>query len=138
MESTGVVYNLHFIVCLKCKFVFFFIKIYFIMAITIIKYIFFILHLFFIGITMFLPFIDIYYSFLQFIVILSWKLNKNKCLLTQMENLLFNETIVENYYKKINKNIIIKNKLIVPSYQRYFVYLLFSYNIYKLVFFYAK
>lgn len=108
------------------------------MAITIIKYIFFILHLFFIGITMFLPFIDVYYSFLQFIVILSWKLNKNKCLLTQMENLLFNETIVENYYKKINKNIIIKNKLIVPSYQRYFVYLLFSYNIYKLVFFYTK
>ena len=106
--------------------------------ITNIKYSFFILHLFFIGITMFLPFIHIYYSFLQFIVIFSWKLNKNQCLLTQMESLLFNETITENYYKKMNKNIIIKNKFVVPRYQRYFVYLLFSYNIYKLVFFYTK
>ena len=108
------------------------------MVITITKYIFYILHLSFIGIAMISPFIHIYYSFLQFIVIISWKLNKNQCLLTQMENILFNETIIENYYKKMNKNIIIKNKLLVPRYHRYFVYLLFSYNIYKLVFSYIK
>ena len=46
-----------------------------------------------------------YVLFLQFIVILSWKLNNNQCILTQLEDNLFNETIIDIYFsfhKKYN------------------------------------
>ena len=66
---------------------------------------------------------------LQFLTIISWKLNNNKCIITQLEDYLFNETIVDIYFKYIgnNKKYV---KYIVPWNQRYFLYLLFIVHIY--------
>ena len=60
----------------------------------IIKYIWFNLHT--IGMYI-LPFIWIYFPqivWFYFIVILSWKLNDDKCLITELEYYLFNETFL--------------------------------------------
>ena len=54
-------------------------------------------------------FISSYTLLLQIIVILSWKLNSNRCLISQLEYYLFNSTFMgHNYY--------------VPRKHRYFLY----------------
>ena len=46
-------------------------------------------------------FFIIYYEvlYLQILTILSWQLNKNKCIISQLEEFFFNETITDIYYK---------------------------------------
>ena len=63
-----------------------------------IKYIFFLLHIF--GILMSLVFFIFYWQILilQAITILSWRLNNNKCLITQLEDYIFGETIIDTYF----------------------------------------
>ena len=93
-------------------------------VISILKYIFFISHILFIYLSLF--FIKYWQILiLQFLVIISWKLNKNRCLFTQLENYLFQETIIDLFLKSKDKN----KKYIVPKYQRYFLYLSFFINI---------
>ena len=62
---------------------------------------------------------------LYFVIILSWKLNNNKCLITQVEYYLFNETFLGK-----------GKKFHVPTLHRYILYgnlilsLLFGYSMY--------
>ena len=94
------------------------------MYFSFIKYIFLFAHL----LSIFLTFTLVYkipeILLLQSLVIFSWKLNNNRCILTQLENYLFNETIIDIYYNLRNKKIKYK-KYIVPKYQRYPLYISF-------------
>ena len=94
------------------------------MYFCIIKYIFLFTHV----LSIFLTFILVYkipeILLLQSFVILSWKLNNNRCILTQLEDYIFNETIIDIYYKYTNKNKK-HEKYIVPKYQRYTLYISF-------------
>ena len=95
--------------------------------ITISKYIFFLFHITSICLTFSL----IQYwqvLILQLFVIISWKLNNNKCILTQIEYFLFKETIIDFYFKYIiNKRRKYIN-YVVPKSQRYLLYLCFCYG----------
>ena len=62
---------------------------------------------------------------LQFIVILSWKLNNNQCLLTQLEDKLFNETIIDIYFSFQQKYKPKTRNFIVPILQRRILYVIF-------------
>ena len=53
----------------------------------------------------------------------SWKLNNNRCIITQLEDYLFNETIIDIYGKILNKKF--NKKYVVPKYQRYPLYISF-------------
>ena len=88
------------------------------------KILFFFIH--FLGILISLFGIFFYWQilFLQGVVILSWYFNDNKCLLTQFEDYFFEESIVDLYFKLIKNNKKYK-KYVVPSYQRYTIYLIF-------------
>ena len=102
-----------------------------------VKYSFFVLHFSFISMTFISLLwywqILIVYSF----VIISWILNNNKCLLTQIEDYLFNETIIDFYFNYIryNSKYMINNKYIVPKHQRYIVYTCFFMTDFIIVFF---
>ena len=66
------------------------------MLFNIFKYIFFSIHLFFILVSITgWPFCY-YLIYLQLIAIISWLLNGNKCIISQIEYKLFNSTIVDN------------------------------------------
>jgi hypothetical protein len=87
------------------------------------KYLFYLFHIFIILSS----FIGIFFTWkviiLQGTTIISWKLNQNKCILTQLEDYLFNETIIDLYKKyKNNKNN--KNNYFVPFSNRLALYLL--------------
>ena len=90
-----------------------------------IKYFFFLCHL--LGIFSCLIGLFFYWQtlILQGIVILTWYFNDNKCILTQLEDYLFGESIIDVYFHLTNNN---KKytRYIVPKYQRYIVYFLFS------------
>ena len=89
---------------------------------SILKYILFTSHILFIYLSLF--FINYWQILiLQFLVIISWKLNNNKCLFTQLEDYLFQETIIDLFLKSKNK------RYVVPKYQRYFLYLSFFINL---------
>ena len=90
-----------------------------------IRFIIYLIHITYIFITLFLPFYYKNLILLQAITILSWIMNNNKCLITQMEFYLFNETLIQFVYKK-NTN------FIVPRHQRYTLYLLFIINLFFL------
>ena len=60
-------------------------------------------------------------TFLQFIIILSWKLNNNQCILSQLENHYFDETLIEKYYT-LKKS----RCYYVPKLHRYTLYLIFA------------
>lgn len=88
------------------------------------KYSFFLLHLNLIFFSFFFFFIYWQILILHFLVIFSWKINRNRCLLTQLEDYLFGETVIEFYYKNI-KQIKRKSNYIVPKYQRISLYISF-------------
>ena len=88
-----------------------------------IKYIFLFTHLLSIFLTLLLVYKIPEILLLQSIVILSWKLNNNKCIITQLEDYLFNETIIDIYSKIFNKKF--NKKYVVPKYQRYPLYISF-------------
>ena len=64
------------------------------------KYIFFSIH----TLLILVCFFDIYFypqiTFLQFLSILSWYINNNNCILTQLEYYFFNETLLD-FYKRL-------------------------------------
>ena len=62
--------------------------------------------------------------FLQLFTVISWQINKNKCILTQIEDYLFNESIIDFYFK-LTRNNKKYTKYVVPKYQRYSVYFVF-------------
>ena len=95
---------------------------------------FFFLYLLFIFSTVILPFYSIDYLFLQTITIINWQLNSNRCLLTQIEDYLFKQTIIEYYYHVIlDKKKHIHNKFLVPRSQRSCIYILFYINLLRLI-----
>lgn len=106
--------------------------------IMLIKYIFFGVHLYFIFISFFYIFYYWQILILHFFTILSWYFNNNQCIITQLEDKLFDETIIDIYYKCIKNNYKKKDirKFIVPWYQRYPLYLLFTFNCLKIILFY--
>ena len=91
---------------------------------NLIKYLFLLNHLCFIIITMFGWLLNYNLLFLQLIVIMSWKINNNKCLLTVIEYSLFNTTLIKFLYcdktKKYNDKMVY-----VPFIHRLFLYLSF-------------
>ena len=56
------------------------------------------------------------------ITIISWYFNNNKCILTQMEDYFFEETLIDYYNAKIGVKQKINNRFTVPWYHRYFMY----------------
>ena len=61
------------------------------------------------------PFLWIFFPeiiWFYFLIILSWKINNNKCLITQLEYYLFEETFLGK-----------KNKFIVPIHHRFILYI---------------
>lgn len=62
---------------------------------------------------------------LQFMVISSWKLNNNKCIITQLEDYFFAENIINYYYKYVKGKKLIKNTYKVPILHRYLLYVVF-------------
>lgn len=95
---------------------------------------FYFLHLLFIFSTVFLPLFNINFLFLQSITIITWNFNNNQCLLTQIENYLYNETLIQYYYTSIlKKNFHINNLFLVPYTHRSIIYTLFYINLYRLI-----
>jgi hypothetical protein len=94
------------------------------------KYIFYLLHLLFILISFLFCFFYWQVLILHFLTILSWYFNNNECIITQLEDKLFDETVID-VYNKCRRNGYKKNnrRFIVPYYQRYLLYLLFTFNI---------
>lgn len=87
------------------------------------KYLFYLFHIFIILSSFFGIFFTWKVIILQGTTIISWKLNQNKCILTQLEDYLFNETIIDLYKKyKNNKNN--KNNYFVPFSNRLALYIL--------------
>ena len=98
-----------------------------------IKYFFFLCHLLGIFISLFGLFFYWQTLILQGIVILTWYLNDNKCIITQLEDYFFGESIIDVYFNLTSNNRKY-TKYIVPKYQRYTVYFLFGFGIlFKLV-----
>ena len=63
----------------------------------------------------FLPFLWIFFPeiiWFYLLIILSWKINNNKCLITQLEYYLFEETFLGK-----------KNKFVVPIHHRFILYI---------------
>ena len=85
--------------------------------------IYFILIIHFLGIfiTLFGVFFFWQVLILQGIVIASWFLNKNKCILTQLEDKYLGTTLIEAFYQYSPKN-----RYLVPTCHRYMLYFSFS------------
>jgi len=92
------------------------------------KYLFYLFHIFIILLSFFGIFFTWKVIILQGTIIISWKINKNKCILTQIEDNLFNETIID-LYKKYKNNKIIKRNYIVPFSNRLMLYLLIIFEL---------
>ena len=91
----------------------------------ILKYIFFFAHFLWIISCCFLWVIYPPILLLQLSTIISWKLNNNKCLITQLELYLFNSTLMQLISKK--KNLIEIKK--VPLLNRQILYLTTGFNL---------
>ena len=61
---------------------------------------------------------------LNAITIISWYINNNNCIITQIEDKLFNQTLIDVYNNLINKKKLY-NKFRVPRNHRYFIHILF-------------
>ena len=81
-------------------------------------YIFFFFHLLFMCLSMFGWLIHPYFLLLDIIVISSWYINNNNCLLTQIEFYFFNRTIIGN------------NKFKIPFKHRILLYISFSIGVF--------
>ena len=94
-----------------------------------IKYIFYFLHLLFIFISFFFCFFYWQVLILHLLTILSWYINNNECIITRLEDKLFNETIIDIYNKCKNNYKKNNRRFVVPYNQRYPLYLLFTLNL---------
>lgn len=100
---------------------------------------FYFLHIFFIFSTVFLPFYNLDFLFLQSITIITWQLNNNQCLLSQFEYYIYGQTIIQYYFENIlKKNIMLNNLFLVPYSNRTAVYILFYINLFRLILKYEK
>ena len=100
-----------------------------------IKYIFFTTHALFILACL----LDIFryniITFLQFIAILSWHFNDNDCFITQLEDILFKETLIDVYYRLRGVDGAQRYyRYRVPSYQRFTIYILFTMRICEIIY----
>ena len=96
------------------------------------KYFFFLFHLFLIAVAIVGSLLNWNVIILQAIPVISWQFNNNKCLLTQIEDYLFDETIIDFYFRLIgSKRDYVK--YVVPKCKRYLAYLLLLINIIKVV-----
>lgn len=90
------------------------------------KYIFFLFHF----AILILSFIGICWRWemliLQGIIIFTWYVNDNRCMLTQLEDFLFNETIIDLYMCRDHKT------YKVPKYHRFLLYIFFLFGILSL------
>ena len=93
------------------------------------KYIFYLFHLLFIFISFFFCFFYWQVLILHFLTILSWYINNNECIITRLEDRLFNETVIDIYNKCRNNYKKNNRRFVVPYYQRYPLYLLFTLNL---------
>ena len=93
------------------------------------KYIFYLFHLVFIFISFFFCFFYWQVLILHFLTILSWYINNNECIITRLEDKLFNETVIDIYNKCRNNYKKNNRRFVVPYYQRYPLYLLFTLNL---------
>ena len=93
------------------------------------KYIFYLFHLLFIFISFFFCFFYWQVLILHFLTILSWYINNNECIITRLEDKLFNETVIDIYNKCRNNYKKNNRRFVVPYYQRYPLYLLFTFNL---------
>ena len=80
-----------------------------------IKNFWFFLHKFYMYILPFLWIFHPYFLIAYFFIILSWKLNNNRCIISQLEYYLFHETFLGN-----------KKKFNVPPYHRFILYFNFT------------
>lgn len=99
---------------------------------NILKYFSFFFHLLFIFSNLFLWIWYFEIIFLQYIVILSWLINDDMCLFTQLEDYFFKQTLAEFLFNiRVND----RSKYNVPWYCRYSLYLIniiaIIYNIYR-------
>ena len=92
------------------------------------------MHIFFIFYSTFGIFFYWQSLVLLFLTQVSWYFNNNNCLLTQFEYYLFNESLIDYYYRycKKKRN---KSKFQVPKYQRYIVKFIFILGI---IFYFVK
>jgi len=92
-----------------------------------VKYVFFTLHTLLIMVCL----ADVYkhqvfITLLQYIAILSWHFNNNNCVITQLEDYYFNDTLL-NVYNRVRGFAPVHSSLYcVPTYQRYTIYVLFT------------
>ena len=93
---------------------------------NILKYIFFGLHILFILSTLILWIWFIEIILIQFTVIISWIINGNKCLITQIEYYFFNQTLTEFIENRVIPS---NNKFIVPFFHRFCVWIIFIFSI---------
>ena len=96
------------------------------------KYIFYLFHLLFIFISFFFCFFYWQVLILHFLTILSWYINNNECIITRLEDKLFDETVIDIYNKCRNNYKKNNRRFVVPYYQRYPLYLLFTLNLFYL------
>ena len=93
---------------------------------NILKYIFFGLHILFILTTLILWLWYIEVILIQFTVIISWIINSNKCLITQLENYLFNETLTEFIENRVIQD---RSTCTVPFFHRFCLWIIFIFSI---------
>ena len=65
---------------------------------------------------------------LNAITISSWYYNDNNCILTQIEDRLFGETLIDQY-NRVRGKCVVNNRFRVPWYHRYFMYTQFTIGI---------
>ena len=66
---------------------------------------------------------------LNLVTIISWYISNNQCVLTQIEDLIFGETLIEFYNHSIGNTNKINNRFIVPKFHRYYMYFQFTIGI---------
>ena len=81
---------------------------------------FYICHFLFIVITIPLVFWIPELLIVQLIIIISWEINNNKCLITELEDYLFGETMIEFCLQRRSSA-----RFIVPKIHRYILYVSF-------------
>ena len=86
------------------------------------KYFFYFFHMIYIFSTLIIPFFLQSFIFLQLLTIVTWVLNDNNCLLTQIEDYLYGNTLIEIVYGK--------KKFKVPLSHRILLIVFFCYNIF--------
>jgi hypothetical protein len=92
------------------------------------KYIVFIFHILLI-ISIFLAFLYPQLLIIHFLTIFSWYYYNGVCILTYLEDILFNDTVIDFYFRIIGRKRRENRRFVVPSFQRLMVFILFIFNL---------